>query len=151
MPDTTAPRTAAPTAATTGREDDVQAFRRFVAQSRWCFARTYMESYPHEYTLQAWGEGEAFPEAIACIERWGIVESFWGAKRKYFYIDERKYWHMGDAASERTEQQPTLINRTWLDVTRYRDAARSLGYDEEGVNHLAVRWEALLEKAKRGR
>jgi hypothetical protein len=101
---------------TLSRDEDVHWFGRFVAESRWRFARTYVESYPHEYVLQRWGDGEAFRQAIDCIERWGTIESFWGAQRKYLYVDDRKYWHMGNAASEKAEERPTLINRTWVDV-----------------------------------
>lgn len=54
----------------------------------------------------------------------------------------------GIARCRPDEQHPTLINCTWLDVTRHRDAARSLGYGEKRVNPLAVRREGLLEKAK---
>ena len=35
-------------------DDDLQLFRAFIAKSRWRFAKTYVESYPHEYTLQRW-------------------------------------------------------------------------------------------------
>ena len=122
-------------------------FRNFVAQSRWRFAKTYVESYPHEYTLQRWMDPDTFWRAIQCIERWGVVESFWNVERKYLYVDDRKYWHMGDASSSDPERRPGLINRTWLDVTRYRDNARELGYEGEELDRLATRWKMLLERA----
>jgi hypothetical protein len=92
-------------------EADIQWFRNFVQESRWRFAKTYVQSYPHEYTLDEWGDADSFWRAIICIERWGTLESFWSARRKYLYIDERKYWHMGDASSDDLEKQPGLINR----------------------------------------
>ena len=132
------------------RDLDLDWCRAFVADSRWQFARTYVESYPHEYTLERWANSEDFWRAILCIERWGVVESFWSAQRKYLYIDERKYWHMGNALSERAEDRPGLINRTWLDVTAYREDARRLVYDEQGLDRLLGRWKKLLEKARGG-
>lgn len=128
------------------REQDLADFRAFVTRSRWRFAKTYVESYPHEYTLDRWGDADALWRAVQCIERWGIVESFWSAQRKYLHIDERKYWHMGDAASD---ARPTLINRAWLETGRYREDARALGYDEESLDRLAARWSLLMERARR--
>jgi len=78
------------------------------------------------------------------------VESFWSAERKYLYLDERKYWHMGDAASEDPGECPTLINRTWLDVSRYRENAKALGYDDASLDPLAAEWVRRLERARRG-
>jgi hypothetical protein len=103
---------------TIDREEELLWFRGFVVESRWRFARTYVESYPHEYTLQRWGDPEGFWRAILCIERWGIVERFWSAQRKYVYVDDQKYWHMGDPSSQGLDARPGLINRTWLDVSR---------------------------------
>lgn len=77
------------------READLDDFRQFVTDTRWRFAKTYVESYPHEYTLQQWLDADAFLRAIQCIERWGVAERFWHTERKYLYLDERKYWHMG--------------------------------------------------------
>ena len=132
------------------RETDVKWFASFVANSRWRFAKTYVESYPHEYTLEGWGEVEAFRTAVLCIEHWGVAETFWNASRKYLYVDDRKYWHMGNASSENADEWPTLINRTWLDVSQYRDQAKNLGYDGEVLERLVVQWNELLDKAKRG-
>jgi hypothetical protein len=132
------------------REEDTHWFRNFVVNSRWRFAKTYVESYPHEYTLARWGDQELFWRAILCIERSGAHESFWNAQRRYFYIDDRKYWHMGDASSERLDDRPGLINRSWIEVGNYRDDAKMLGYDEQALDHLVGQWKLLLEKAKRG-
>jgi hypothetical protein len=134
---------------TTTRDQDLSWFQTFVAAWPWRFAKTYVESYPHEYTVQHQGDPTDFQRAIRCIERWGVVESFWGEERKYFYVDDRKYWHMGNPSSEKPEDQPTLINRTWLDVARYRDQARTLGYDEQAAEKLVEKWKMLLDKARR--
>jgi hypothetical protein len=132
-----------------GQAEDLQSFRAFVARSRWKCARTYVESYPHEYSLERWGDPD-FWRSILSIEQYGVVEQFWNASRKYLYLDDRKYWHMGDVSSEKPEDRPTLINRTWLDVSAYRDEARLLGYEEEALDRVSDRWKALLERARRG-
>jgi hypothetical protein len=132
------------------RDQDVDYFRSFVSGTSWRFAKTYVESYPHEYTLQRWIDAAAFARAIQCIEDWGVVESFWRAERKYLYVEDRKYWHMGNAGSDNPDEHPTLINRTWLDVSRYRETAKALGYDDARLDQLAARWMLLLERARRG-
>lgn len=128
----------------TALEYDLGWFRSFVEDSRWRFARTYVESYPHEYTHEDWVEQGSLTKAVECIERWGVVESFWRARRKYLHVDDRKYWHMGGGP----EQRATLINRTWLDVGRYRTEAQGLGYNGERLDQLVSRWKVLLDKAK---
>ena len=131
-----------------GREDDLRLFRTFVANSRWRFAKTYVTSYPHEYTLQRWEAADSFWLAILCIEHWGISEPFWNTERKYLYIDDRKYWHVGNPSSEKPGERPGLINRSWLDVAAYREDARALGYDDQSLEHLVARWKLLLERAR---
>jgi hypothetical protein len=132
------------------REQALGYFRNFVGVTSWRFAKTYVDSYPHEYTLQRSVGAAAFSRAIQCIEDWGVVEFFWRAERKYLYVDERKYWHMGKARSDNPDEHPTLINRTWVDVSRYRETAETLGYDDASLDPLAARWLLLLERAKRG-
>ena len=130
------------------REEQVADFATFVAGSSWRFAKTYVESYPHEYTLVQTGDTDRFETAITCIERWGVVERFWKSRRRYLYLDGRKYWHMGNPASEKPEDRPTLINRSWSDVTRYRDDARAIGYEGERLKQLVEQWEVKLDQAK---
>jgi hypothetical protein len=130
------------------REQQMDWLRGFVAGSSWRFAKTYVQSYPHEYTLERTCDAGDFSKAISCIEHWGVLEPFWGAHRKYLYLDGRKYWHMGDAFSAEAEGRPTLINRTWVDVANYRDAAKALGYDDEHLDRLVTRWKILLERAR---
>jgi hypothetical protein len=128
--------------------DRLEGFRHFVERSRWRFAKTYVDSYPHEYTLLRWAETDALADAIACIEELGVVEPFWGSRRKYLHLDDRKYWHMGDAGSSDSSKRPTLINRAWLDVSRYREEAAGLGYEGEDLGRLVRHWEFKLVQAR---
>lgn len=130
------------------REEHVADFATFVAASSWRFAKTYVESYPHEYTLVQTGDTDRFQTAITCIERWGVVERFWRSRRRYLYVDGRKYWHMGNPTSEKPEDRPTLINRSWSDVARYRDDARALGYEGERLKQLVEQWRVKLDQAR---
>ena len=130
------------------KAEDVERLERFVSHSRWRFANTYVESYPHEYTLARWGDSDAFRASILCIEQWGTPESFLTSRRKYLCVGDRKYWHMGDATSNNAEEWPTLINRTWIDVSMYRGHAAELGYEGEVLEKLVVRWNMLLTRAR---
>jgi hypothetical protein len=55
---------------------------------------------------------------------------------------------MGNPSSETQGEMPELINRTWLDVSSYREDARALGYDDQSLERLIARWKHLLEKAR---
>jgi hypothetical protein len=107
-----------------------------------------VESYPHEYTLERQGSSADFARAIECIERWGVVERFYKEERKYLHVDGRKYWHMGRVPPSNPGERPDLINRTWLEVSRYRDEAARLGFDGERLDRLVERWKVLLERAR---
>ena len=56
------------------READLDYFRNFVAATRWRFAKTYGESYPHEHMLQQWVDADTLSRAIQSIEQWGFVD-----------------------------------------------------------------------------
>ena len=135
----------------TEHDADIAWFRTFAEGSRWRFAKTYVESYPHEYTLERDAGQENLARAVGCIERWGVVESFWRAERKYLYVDDRKYWHMGELGFDDPEKRPTLINRTWLEVGRYREQATRLGYEGERLEQLLGKWTMLLERSRQPR
>jgi hypothetical protein len=55
---------------------------------------------------------------------------------------------MGDPASEKAEDRPTLINRSWSDVARYREEASKLGYDGERLERLVEQWKLKLQAAR---
>ena len=57
---------------------------------------------------------------------------------------------MGDVNAVDAEDRPTLINRTWVDVSGYREEAAKLGYDSAHLDRLVKRWTRLLDKAREG-
>ena len=81
-------------------------FRRFIAASRWIFAKT-MPQTPHEYTLRREAHDETeFESFVALIRDVGFHEEFKGCDYVYLAVDGHKYWTMGGPPEE-----TILINR----------------------------------------
>jgi len=82
-------------------------FRRFIAASRWVFAKT-MPQTPHEYTLRRDARDEAeFEHFVVLIRELGDPATFDGREYVYLHVDGRKYWTMGSPVDA-----TILINRT---------------------------------------
>lgn len=127
-------------------ENEMEDFKQLIERNRWKFAWTYARIYPHEYTTKALCNLEDHARLIDCIERYGIIQRFWDSQRKYFYFEDRKYWHMGEPFSDDPEKWPNVINRTWLDVRRHAENVRHRWTPEE-VELQQRLWEIQLEKA----
>ena len=80
--------------------DEMDGLAPLIARTKWKFAWSYARTYPHEYTTKALCSPEDHARLIDCIERYGVIERFINSRRKYFYFEERKYWHMGEPQSE---------------------------------------------------
>ena len=126
--------------------EEIEELARIIERTKWKFAWTYARTYPHEYTTKALCDPEDHARLIDCIERYGVVERFGKARRKYFYFQERKYWHMGNPYSEDPEEWPNVINRVWLDVRRHEENVKHVWTPEE-VELQKRLWEIQLEKA----
>jgi len=118
---------------------------RLIERTKWKFAWTYARTYPHEYTTKTLCSTEDHATLIDCIERYGVVERFGKSRRKYFYFEERKYWHMGAPQSENPEEWPNVINRTWVDVRRHAANVKHVWTAEEVELQMRL-WEIQLEK-----
>jgi len=127
-------------------DDDVEGLARLIERTKWRFAWTYARTYPHEYTTKALCSPEDHARLIDCIERYGVIERFGNSRRKYFYFQERKYWHMGEPHSEDPEKWPNVINRTWVDVRRHAANVKHRWTDEEVELQMRL-WEIQLEKS----
>lgn len=127
-------------------EEERQELARLIERTKWKFAWTFARTYPHEYTTKALCSSEDHTRLIDCIERHGIVERFGSTRRKYFYYEERKYWHMGEPYSDDLEKQPNVINRTWVDVRRHAENVKHVWTAEE-VELQKRLWEIQLEKS----
>jgi hypothetical protein len=83
--------------------DDV---RRFVDWTRWTFAKTYADSWPHEYVVRT-DENAAMLLALARhIFEHGTDGRFYSQVRKYHREAGKVYWSMAS-----TPEEATLINR----------------------------------------
>lgn len=126
-------------------EDLLEELGQIVERAMWKFAWSYARTLPHEYTTKANCQLEDHATLIDYIEKYGIVEPFNQYRSKYLYYGERKYWHMGDPTSEDPEQQPNVINRTWIDVKRHAENVKHAWTAEEVELQQRI-WEIQLEK-----
>jgi len=126
-------------------DDEMKELAQLIERTKWKFAWTYARTYPHEYTTKALCSPEDHARLIDCIERYGVIERFGDSRRKYFYFEERKYWHMGEPRSENPEVWPNVINRTWVDVRRHAANVKHRWTAEEVELQMRL-WEIQLEK-----
>jgi hypothetical protein len=79
-------------------QQDLERFKKYVADSRWQYAKTYAKTFPHAYTIRAW-RPEAFDEfnwAAGFIKKNGIKGKFFKTTYHYFYLNGWKYWVIMD-------------------------------------------------------
>lgn len=126
--------------------DEMDGLASLVERTKWKFAWTYARTYPHEYTTKALCSPEDRARLIDCIERYGVIERFVDSRRKYFYFEERKYWHMGEPQSKDQKNWPDVINRTWVDVRRHAANVKHVWTAEEVELEMQL-WEIQLEKS----
>ena len=90
--------------------------KSFIAIQDWIFAKTYAETWPHEYIVQERVDNELFLELANHIDLFGYEDYFYEMKLIYFKYNELTYWHMGN-----------IINRCQeKDTYRYRNAEGKL-------------------------
>ena len=90
--------------------------KTFIASQNWIFAKTYADTWPHEYIVQERVDNDLFLELANHIEQYGYKDYFYEMKLIYFKYNEFTYWHMGN-----------IINRCQeKDTYRYRKAAGKL-------------------------
>ena len=126
-------------------DDEIKELVQIIERTQWKFAWTYARTYPHEYTTKALCSPEDHASLIDCIERYGVIERFGNSRRKYFYFEERKYWHMGEPYSEDSEKWPNVINRTWVDFRQHAANVKHRWTAEEVELQMRL-WEIQLEK-----
>lgn len=123
--------------------DDLQ---KIIQRTKWRFSWTLARTYPHEYTTKEKSTPEDHKKLIDCIEQYGVIERFGIYFRKYFYFQDRKYWHMGEPSSDDPKKWPNVINRTWVDVRRHAENVRHCWTAEELELQMRL-WEIQLEKS----
>ena len=68
--------------------------KTFIANQDWIFAKTYAETYPHEYIVQEKVDENLFLELAKFIDENGYEEYFYSKKQIYFDFEGFTYWHM---------------------------------------------------------
>ena len=77
----------------TGLSNDI---KMFIENTTWVFAKTYAETWPHEYIVQENVDNDLFEALARYIDTLGYEEYFHTKKMTYFDYDRRVYWHMGN-------------------------------------------------------
>jgi hypothetical protein len=76
-------------------EELLRIAREELSRTPFTFAKTYAKTTPHEYVLQ-----EKYPKLHAVIEalvkNYGYPERFFKRVFRYYNIDDKKYWVMGN-------------------------------------------------------
>ena len=68
----------------------------FIEKVTWIFAKTYAQTWPHEYIVQEKVDNELFLKLAAHIDTCGYEDYFYKTPQIYFKHKGYTYWHMGD-------------------------------------------------------
>jgi hypothetical protein len=71
-----------------------QQLKDFIKQQNWIFAKTYADTWPHEYIVKKNTDHALFEELASTIETFGYEEYFYIRKQKYLDYGGFTYWHM---------------------------------------------------------
>ena len=84
----------------------------FIANEKWTFAKTYADTWPHEYIVRERVDECLFVEFVLHIRKYGYEGQFYSKKIVYFDQDGYTYWTMGAPVEE-----TIIINRTQKENT----------------------------------
>jgi hypothetical protein len=80
--------------------------KAFVTGSDWTFAKTYAQTWPHEYLVRGRVDEALFLSLVRHIREHGYEGSFYRKPITYFDEDGLVYWTMGAPIEE-----TTIVNR----------------------------------------
>ena len=110
--------------------------KQVIEAVEWTFAKTYADSYPHEYTLrERVGDDELFDDLIRFMREKAKIKNFYGKQYLYFELDGKEYWEMG-----RPTRAVKVLNRAPIDDSKE--------YRSEYPKPTEKDKERLLEKLK---
>ncbi len=66
----------------------------FIANQEWTFAKTYAETWPHEYIVQEKVDNKLFINLANHIDKFGYIDKFYQKTVIYFDYNGYTYWHM---------------------------------------------------------
>jgi len=95
---------------------------RFISEENWTFAKTYAETWPHEYLVRERVDEALFVELVKHIRAHGYLGRFYSKEITYYAEDGLVYWTMGAPIEE-----TTIVNRCRREQTyEYRLARNDL-------------------------
>jgi hypothetical protein len=98
--------------------ESAEEFARWVNSVQWRVAKT-MPTIPHEYTVSAWGDREAFWAAARFIRTHGYRARWRHHKPKpYFDLDGRMYWLIPPVINRARIGDPASGSLTKLPIAR---------------------------------
>jgi len=68
--------------------------RVFIKNTDWIFAKTYADTWPHEYIVQEKVDNDLFLELANFIDSYGYIDYFYTNQMVYLEYDGYAYWHM---------------------------------------------------------
>ncbi len=68
--------------------------KEFIENQDWIFAKTYAETWPHEYIVQEKVDNKLYLELANHIDTYGYENYFYKMKQVYFDYNGFTYWHM---------------------------------------------------------
>jgi hypothetical protein len=66
----------------------------FIVEQKWTFAKTYAETWPHEYIVQERVNDDLYLQLAHHIDTYGYESYFYKMKQIYLDYDGYTYWHM---------------------------------------------------------
>ncbi len=82
---------------------------KFIFEQKWTFAKTYAETWPHEYIVQEKVDNNSYVQLANHIDTYGYESCFYKTKRIYFDYDGKVYWHMENIINRCDEQETYSI------------------------------------------
>jgi hypothetical protein len=86
--------------------------KHLIEATDWTFAKTYAETWPHEYILRKNVNDHLFVEFVEHIRKHGYEDWFYKKPITYFEEDGLVYWTMGAPLAE-----TIIINRAMKEST----------------------------------
>ena len=87
----------------------------FIASCTWTFAKTYADTWPHEYIVREKVDEVSFVDLVSHIRAHGYEDNFYDKTITYFDHDGMVYWTMGSPI-----EKTVIINRCQKEQT-YRE------------------------------
>jgi hypothetical protein len=93
---------------------------RFIKNTEWTFAKTYAQTWPHEYLVKERVDESMFLDMVRHIRQHGYKASFYRMEHTYFQQNGLVYWTMvppEDDPKWYPVEKETIINRCPVENT----------------------------------